>query len=170
MLSVKDKAPEFVLEGYIKDEIKTFKLNNYKNKWVILFFYPLDFTFVCPTEVKALSAKYEDFRNLGAEVFGVSVDSVHSHQSWSKELGELNFPLLSDFHKRISHQFGVLDEEAGHSMRATFIIDPEGNIRWLNVSSDDVGRNIDELFRSLSALQTGKLCPAEWNPGGKTLN
>lgn len=170
MLSVNDKAPEFALEGYIKGEIKTFKLANYKNKWVILFFYPLDFTFVCPTEVKALSAKQEDFKKLGAEIFGISVDSVHSHQSWSKELGELNFPLLSDFQKRISHQFGVLDEAGGHSMRATFIIDPEGNIRWLNVSSDDVGRNIDELLRSLSALQTGKLCPAEWTPGDKTLN
>ncbi|MDD5605755.1 MAG: peroxiredoxin [Patescibacteria group bacterium] len=170
MLSINDKAPEFVLEGYIKDEIKTFKLANYKNKWVVLFFYPLDFTFVCPTEVKALSKQYDDFKRLGAEVFGISVDSVYSHRSWSKEMGELNFPLLSDFQKRISHQFGVLDEEGGFAMRATFIIDPEGKIRWLNVSSDDVGRNVDEILRSLAALQTGKLCPAEWAPGEKTLN
>lgn len=170
MLTVNDKAPEFILEGYVKDDIKTFKLANYKNKWVILFFYPLDFTFVCPTEVKALSARYDDFKKLGAEVFGVSVDSVHSHKSWSKEMGELSFALLSDFQKRISHQFGILDEEVGTAQRATFIIDPEGKIRWVNVSSDDVGRSVEEILRSLTALQTGKLCPAEWVGGDKTLN
>lgn len=169
MVIVGDKAPEFALGGYIKDEFKTFKLQSYKGKWVILFFYPLDFTFVCPTEVVALSKAYDDFKKTGTEVFGISVDSVHSHRTWSKELGELNFPLLSDLHKRVSHQYGVLDEDEGTAHRGTFIIDPEGKIRWFMVSSDDVGRSIPELLRTLQALQTGKLCPADWNPGDKTL-
>lgn len=170
MITVGDRAPEFVLGGYIKDDFKTFKLQTYKSKWVVLFFYPLDFTFVCPTEIVALSKSYDDFKKAGAEVFGISVDSAYSHRTWSKELGELKFPLLSDFHKRVSHQYGVLNEAEGTARRGTFIIDPEGKIRWLVISSDDVGRSIPELLRTLQALQTGKLCPADWQPGDKTLN
>ncbi|RLC37851.1 peroxiredoxin [candidate division Kazan bacterium] len=170
MLTVRDKAPDFVLEGYVNDSIKTFKLSNYKGKWVVLFFYPTDFTFVCPTEVIALSKAREDFKKLGAEVFGVSTDSVYSHQAWSKELGELNFPLLSDFNKQISHQYGILDDEKGVARRATFVINPDGEISWLVVSADSVGRSVNDLLRTLEALQTGKLCPADWQPGEKTLN
>lgn len=169
MLTVGDKAPEFILAGYIKGDFKTFKLQNYKSKWIILFFYPLDFTSVCPTEMVALNKMYDDFKKTGAEVFGISTDSVYSHRTWSKELGELKFPLLSDFHKRISHQYGVLDETEGTAQRGAFIIDPEGKIRWLVVSSDDVGRSVSELLRTLQALQTGKLCPADWKPGDKTI-
>ncbi len=169
MLTIGEKAQDFALAGYIKDDFKTFKLQNYKGKWVILFFYPLDFTFVCPTEILALNNTYEDFKKAGAEIFGISVDSVYSHRTWSKELGELKFPLLSDFHKRISHQYGVLNETEGTAQRGTFIIDPDGKICWMVVSSDDVGRSIPELLRTLKALQTGKLCPADWKPGDKTL-
>jgi len=170
MLTIKDKAPDFTLQGYFNDSIKSFKLSNYKGKWVVLFFYPLDFTFVCPTEITALSEAKKDFKKLGVEIFGVSTDSVYSHQTWSKELGELNFPLLADFNKRVSHQYGILDEEEGVAKRATFIVNPDGEIVWLTVSSDDVGRSIDDLIRTLEALQTGKLCPADWKPGDKTIN
>ena len=170
MLTVGDKAVDFMLEGYINDSIKNFKLQNYKGKWVVLFFYPLDFTFVCPTEITGLSKAHDDFKKLGVEVFGISTDSIYSHKTWAKELGELSFPLLSDFNKRISHQYGILDEEMGTAKRATFVISPEGKISWLTVSSDDVGRSVDDLVRTLEALQTGKLCPVDWQPGEKTLN
>lgn len=170
MITISDKAPDFDLQGALREDIRSYKLQNYRNKWIVMFFYPLDFTFVCPTEMLALNEHYEEFKKAGAEVFGISTDSVHSHIAWSKELGSLNFPLLSDMHKRVAHQYGALDETAGTALRATFIIDPEGKVRWLNISSDDVGRSIPEILRSLRALQTGKTCPANWQVGDPTLS
>lgn len=170
MITLYDKAPDFDLQGALRDEIRSYKLQNYRNKWIVMFFYPLDFTFVCPTEILALNDTYDEFKKLGTEIFGISIDSVHSHIAWAKELGGLAFPLLSDINKRVSHQYGVLNETAGTAERATFIIDPEGKIRWINLSSDDVGRNIGEILRSLRALQTGRTCPADWQPGSPTLD
>jgi len=169
MVTIGDKAPDFALQGYVGDDVKTFKLQNYKNKWIVLFFYPSDFSGLCSTEIAGLADAKEDFKKTGAELFPISVDSVHSHYAWTKELGELHFPLLSDFHKRTAHQYGVLDEVDGNAHRATFIIDPEGTIRWINISSGDTGRSISELLRSLSALQTNRSCPANWRPGEATL-
>ncbi|OGB73336.1 hypothetical protein A3K24_00445 [candidate division Kazan bacterium RIFCSPHIGHO2_01_FULL_44_14] len=169
MITIGDKASDFALQGYVGDEIKTFKLQNYKNKWVVLFFYPTDFSDLCSTEIAALTDAREEIKKTGAELFAISVDSIHSHRAWAKELGDLYFPLLSDFHKRTAHQYGVLNEEAGNANRATFVVDPEGTIRWINISSSGTGRSIMELLRSLSALQTNRSCPANWRPGEATL-
>ena len=171
MIKIGEYAPDFKLEGYANGKFKEYALKQYKNKWLALFFYPLDFTFVCPTEIRQFSKKYDEFKKLHADVLGISVDSVHSHKAWVEgALGKINFPLLSDFHKKMSRDYEVLDEDAGTSMRGTFIIDLHAKIRYLVVSDDDVGRSVDETLRVLAALQTGKLCPVEWTPGKKTLN
>lgn len=170
MTKVGNNAPDFELEGYLKDKTRSYSLKDYKNRWIVLFFYPADFTFVCPTEITSLNDKLADFKKLSADVLGVSVDSVHSHKKWVEDLGGIDFPLLSDFHKRISRDYNVLIEETGMSMRGTFIIDPQGKIRYMVVSDDNVGRSTEETLRVLLALQTGKLCPVDWKPGETTLS
>ena len=171
MIKIGENVPDFKLKGYFNGKFKEYALKDYKNKWVVIFFYPLDFTFVCPTEIKEFSAKHASFKKLNAEVVGVSVDSEHSHKAWVEgPLGKINFPLLSDFHKRMSEDYEVLQEDEGTALRGTFIIDPYGKLRYMVVSDHDVGRSVDETLRVVSALQTGKLCPAEWKPGDKTLN
>lgn len=163
-------APTFSVPGYFKEEFNNISLEDHKGKWVVLFFYPLDFTFICPTEITAFSKRNEEFEKLNAVVIGGSTDSEHSHKAWCKEqLGELNFPLFSDKNHTISRDYGVLIEEEGVSLRATFIIDPEGILRWANIHDNSVGRSVSEVLRALTALQTGELCPVEWNPGEDTL-
>ncbi|MEA1909782.1 MAG: peroxiredoxin [Patescibacteria group bacterium] len=169
MLQIGDKAPEFNLKGYLKNKIKDYSSKEFKGKWIVLFYYPADFTFVCPTEVMSLSNAAEEFKKLNSVVLGISTDSVYSHQKWSEELGGLDIALLSDFHKRTSRDYNVLDEDSGESQRGLFIIDPEGTLRYFLVSDGSVGRSTPELLRVISALQTGKLCPAEWKPGEATL-
>jgi alkyl hydroperoxide reductase subunit AhpC len=142
---------------------------DFTGKWIVLFFYPGDFTFVCPTEVKAFSMKNNEFKELDAQVLGVSVDSVHAHKAWIKELGELNYPLLSDITREVSRRYGVLIPYKGVSLRGAFIIDPEGVLRYLVVHDLDIGRSVDEILRVLKALQTGEMCPVEWRPGKPTL-
>lgn len=150
---------------------------NMKNgKWTVLFFYPLDFTFICPTEITAISDSYKDFSAANAEVIGVSTDSVHSHAAWTKiapkdgGIGKLNYPLAEDTNHRLSEQFGVLVEDEGIALRGLFIISPEGVLEHATINSLNVGRNVDEVLRTLSALQTGGLCPVNWNKGEDTLN
>lgn len=137
--------------------------------WTVLFFYPLDFTFICPTEITGFSKRYDAFEELNARVFGCSTDSVHSHKAWLKDLGELKTPLLSDMTHDLSAAYGVLIEEEGIALRGTFIIDPDGVLQYANVHSNSVGRSIDETLRVLKALQTGELCPVDWAEGGQTL-
>jgi len=169
-LQVGKMAPEFSTEVVIGSEVKNVKLSDYKGKkWVVLFFYPLDFTFVCPTEIVEMSQKYEEFTKLNCEVLGGSTDSVYSHKTWLKELGGLNYPLFSDMNREMSREYGVLIEEKGHALRGTFIIDPEGVLRYMVVHDLTVGRSADETLRVLTSLQTGELCPANWKPGQKTL-
>ncbi len=141
-------------------------LNDYKGKWLVMFFYPLDFTFVCPTEITSFSDRYEDFKDLDAEVLGVSVDSIHSHKAWiNSSLGKLNFPLASDITKDVSYDYGVLIEEEGIALRGLFIINPEGEVKYSVIHDNDIGRSVDETLRVLKALQTGGLCPANWTEG-----
>ncbi len=170
-------APDFTMEtalGNGKDFGKV-SLSDYKGKWLVLFFYPLDFTFVCPTEIIAFSDAIEDFKDLDAEVLGVSVDSIHSHRAWintprdQNGLGGLNYPLAADFNKTVARAYGVLDEEAGVAFRGLFIIDPEGILRYQVVTDLNIGRSNDETLRVLQALQSGGLCPANWRPGQKHL-
>lgn len=170
-------APNFSMltTKNMKDLDHTATLEDYKGKWLILFFYPLDFTFVCPTEITAFSDRVEDFQDADAEILGISTDSVHSHRAWintpadQNGLGPINYPLASDITKEVSRAYGVLVEEEGVAMRGLFIIDPEGVIRYQVVHDMNVGRNVDETLRVLEALQSGNLCGANWTPGEQHL-
>ena len=164
-------APDFSATAYVDGEFKQVSLRQYLDagKWVVLFFYPLDFTFVCPTEIKAFSAKAADFTAAGAQILGVSVDSEHSHKAWVEgDLGKMNFPLISDLKKEISDNYGVLHDD-GIGLRGTFIIDPDGILQHSTINNLDIGRNVDETLRTLEAAQTGELCPIGWHKGDATL-
>ena len=171
VVKVGNPAPVFTLEAVAAEEFKTVSLSDYRGRWVVLFFYPLDFTLVCPTEIRGFNAALPRLRELNAEVLAISVDSKYSHLAWIKrgDLGKLEFPLLSDFNKAVARGYGILDEESGAAQRGLFIIDPQGNIQYLVVHNGDVGRSVEETLRILSALQTGELCPLGWKPGQKTL-
>jgi len=169
-VQINKPVPSFDMGGYYKGEKKRYTLEDYKGKWVLLFFYPLDFTFVCPTELLELSKRHNEFEDLNTQVLGVSVDSVYSHEAWCKgDLGELNYPLLSDMTKDASYNYNVLVEEEGISLRAAFLIDPNGILKSYMVNDLGVGRNVDELLRLVKAFQTGELCPVGWEPGQETL-
>ncbi|MCC3374951.1 peroxiredoxin [Cohnella sp. REN36] len=170
-------APEFTMETVNGDgkEFGKASLSDYKGKWLVFFFYPLDFTFVCPTEIVALSDAYDQFKALNTEVLGVSVDSIHSHRAWintpknDNGLGQLNFPLAADITKQVARDYGVLIEEEGIALRGLFIIDPDGVLKYQVVNHNDVGRSVEETLRVLQALQSGGLCPINWKPGDKHL-
>ncbi|HBQ22010.1 MAG: thioredoxin peroxidase [Deltaproteobacteria bacterium GWA2_38_16] len=175
---VQKPAPEFKGQAVVGKEFKEVKLSDYKGKWVVLFFYPLDFTFVCPTEIIAFSDAYSKFKELNAEVIGASVDSHFTHLAWintsRKEggLGELRYPLLSDLTKNIARDYGVL-LDSGIALRGLFIINPEGVVQYSVVHDLGIGRNVDETLRVLAAIQqvkkTGEVCPANWTPGKDTM-
>jgi|SaaInlStandDraft_7_1057024.scaffolds.fasta_scaffold149833_2 peroxiredoxin 2/4 len=163
-------APDFDVETVVKGgDFARAHLEDYKGKWLVLFFYPLDFTFVCPTEITQFSKNYDQFEALNAEVLGGSTDSVHSHKAWLKELGDLNFPLFADMNHDMSWSYGVLMPEEGIALRGTFIIDPEGVLRYALYHDLSVGRSVTETLRVLTALQTGELCPVGWEKGQETL-
>lgn len=164
-------APPFVLDGVVNMEFKKVSLKEYRGKWVVLFFYPADFTFVCPTEIKGFSKALPEFRQVNAEVLAVSVDSKFAHLAWLKSgaLDKLDYPLLADPAKRTARSYGVLNEQEGAARRGLFIIDPQGVIQYQVVHSDKVGRSVDETLRVLKALQTEELCPINWRPGEKTI-
>jgi alkyl hydroperoxide reductase subunit AhpC len=168
MLTIADPAPDFALPGVFRDEVKTYSLNEVRGRWLVLFFYPADFTFVCPTEVIGFREKTGDFREEGAEIYGVSVDSVESHRSWAGELGGLSYPLLSDAEKAVSRAYQVLHPAEGVAIRATFLIDPKGVIQYSAACNMNVGRSVEETLRVLQALRTGKMCPAGWKSGDPT--
>jgi len=141
----------------------------------VLLFYPLDFTFVCPTELTTFSDRYEDFEGIGAEVIGVSTDSVHSHRAWLKTPRDkggvegLKYPLASDITKKVASDYGVLISDKGIALRGLFVIDPEGILRYAVIHDLNIGRSAEETLRVIQALQTGGLCQAEWRPGQETL-
>ena len=169
MSLVTREAPAFTLEGVVDGEFKTVSLEEYRGKWLVLFFYPLDFTFVCPTEIREFSKRAEEFREAGAEIATVSVDSKYSHLAWQKEIGQIAYPMLSDITKEAAWSYGVLLEKEGVALRGLFIIDPEGIVRYELTHDLSVGRSVGETLRVLKALQTGELCPVDWEPGGETL-
>lgn len=177
MLQVGKKAPDFDMPS--TKDMKTLKdnvrLSDYKGKYLIMFFYPLDFTFVCPTELKAFNEKLDEFKRVGAEVLAVSTDSVYSHRAWINTtedkggLGSLKYPLASDITKDISRDYGVLMEDKGIALRGLFIVDPDGVLQYQVVHSLNIGRSVEETLRVLEALKTGGLCQANWKPGQKPL-
>ncbi|KAK4792506.1 hypothetical protein SAY86_022941 [Trapa natans] len=174
-------APDFEAEAVFDQEFINVKLSDYiGKKYVILFFYPLDFTFVCPTEITAFSDRYAEFEKLNTEVLGVSVDSVFSHLAWvqtdrkSGGLGDLKYPLVSDISKTISKSYGVLIPDQGIALRGLFIIDKEGVIQHSTINNLAIGRSVDETLRTLQALQyvqdnPDEVCPAGWKPGEKSM-
>ncbi|XP_050228917.1 2-Cys peroxiredoxin BAS1, chloroplastic [Mercurialis annua] len=178
---VGNKAPDFEAEAVFDQEFIKVKLSDYiGKKYVILFFYPLDFTFVCPTEITAFSDRHHEFDKINTEVLGVSVDSVFSHLAWvqtdrkSGGLGDLNYPLISDVTKSISKSFGVLIPDQGIALRGLFIIDKEGVIQHSTINNLAIGRSVDETLRTLQALQyvqenPDEVCPAGWKPGEKSM-
>ncbi|HEY9583154.1 MAG TPA: peroxiredoxin [Candidatus Paceibacterota bacterium] len=170
--TIGSQAPDFVLDGVMNGKYRRYSLKDYKNKWLVVFFYPLDFTFICPTEIREFSRKAGEFRKVMCEIVGVSVDSKESHKAWIERdfKGKLAFPLLSDFQRIMINNYGVHKTDEGVAYRGTFIIDPKGILRHITISDNDVGRSVEETLRVVKALQTGKLCPVEWHPGQKTLN
>jgi alkyl hydroperoxide reductase subunit AhpC len=178
MSLVQQPAPDFKGKAVVGHEFRDISLSQYKGKWLILFFYPLDFTFVCPTEIIDFSNAVESLKKLNAEIVGCSIDSHYTHLAWintpRKEggLGEIKYPLLSDLNKDISRAYGVLTGESV-ALRGLFIINPKGQIVYEVVHDLSVGRNPDEILRVLAAFQhaeiTGEVCPSSWKPGSKTM-
>ncbi len=170
-------APDFDMPSTknIEKLNENVKLSDYKGKWLALVFYPLDFTFVCPTELTAFSDRYDDFQGIGAEIVGVSTDSVYSHRAWLQTprdkngIEGLRYPLAADMGGNVARDYGVLIEDKGIALRGLFVIDPEGVLRYKVVHDLNIGRSTDETLRVIQALQTGGLCQAEWRPGQETI-
>jgi len=169
-LKVGQQAPNFKAKAYVSGQFKDVSLKDFQGKWVCLFFYPLDFTFVCPTEIKSFATKEVEFKELNCQVVGCSTDSEFSHKAWfERDLSEVKYPVLADTAHQISKDFNVLIEDKGIALRGTFLIDPNGVLQWMSVNALGTGRSVDEVLRTLQALKTGELCPAEWKPGKPTL-
>lgn len=171
-LKVGQPAPEFTCEALLCGEFKTISLADYRGQWVLLYFYPLDFTFVCPTEIVAFNDALDEFTARDCVVLSCSTDSVYSHLGWCNShpgLRAMRHAMLGDTNHAVSSAYGVLIEEKGIALRGTFLIDPSGTLRWANVNDLDVGRSVDETLRVLDALRTGGLTPCEWKPGEATL-
>ena len=169
-VKVGEKIQDMQLEAYQNGEMTKVTLSDYKGKWVVFFFYLLDFTFVCPTEITGFANAEADFTKYNAVVLGASTDSAHSHKAWfQRDMPDVKFPILADTAHKLSREFGVLLEDAGIALRGTFIIDPEGVLRYQVVSALNIGRSVKETVRVLAALQTGGLCQVDWQPGQETL-
>ncbi len=176
MLTIGDRFPDFNLTAVVSTDPKTafndVSNASYKDKWLVVFFWPKDFTFVCPTEIAAFGKLNKDFTDRGAQLLGASIDSEFVHLAWRNnhpDLKDLGFPMLADIKRELSTELGILDKKAGVSMRATYIVDPEGVIRFVSVTDLSVGRNTQDVLRVLDALQTDELCPCNWQKGQDTL-
>lgn len=177
MLTIGDQLPDFSLTACVSvdsgSEFTEISNKDLADKWKVLFSWPLDFTFVCPTEITQFGSHNSAFEKLNAQVLGLSTDSEYSHLAWRTQhpgLKNLPFPMLADKKRELSADLGILHKDAGVCLRATFIIDPSNTIRWVSVNDLNVGRNVPEVLRVLEALQTEKLTPCNWEPGQSTLN
>ena len=171
MLILGKAAPEFTnMETYENGAFGTLSSSDLKGTWTVLFFYPRDFTFVCPTELRGFARHMEDFKALNCGIVAASTDSHHSHKAWfGRDLKEVTYPILADVTHAVSRSFNVLNEETGAAERGLFILDEENVVRYVVLSSDSVGRSVKETLRVLKALQSGELCPIEWEEGDETL-
>ncbi len=177
-VKINQDVPDFKADAFVENEIKSIKLSDYKGKWVVLIFYPADFTFVCPTELEETASFYEEFKKAGAEVMSVSTDTAFAHKAWhdtSPAIKKIKFPMVADPTGKLSRLFGTYIEEEGLSLRGSFIIDPDGKLKTIEIDDNSIGRSAKELLRKLQAAifvrQTGgkEVCPANWEPGKKTL-
>ena len=176
MLTVGDQFPEFALQAAVSlekgREFQEISHQSYPGQWKVVFFWPMDFTFVCPTEIAAFGRRERDFADRDAQVLGVSTDTHFVHLAWRRQhedLRELPFPMLADTKRELAGALGVLHKQDVVALRATFIVDPAGIIRHVSVNDLSVGRNVDETLRTLDALQTDELCPCNWQKGQPTL-
>ena len=177
MSMIGKEISDFKAHAFHENDFKTVSKEDILGKWSVFFFYPADFTFVCPTELEDLASKYEDFKGVGCEIYSVSTDTHFVHKAWhdaSERIKKINYPMLADPTHRISRDFEVLIESDGLAERGTFIINPEGKIVGYEVTAGNVGRNADELFRRVQACQFvhahgDQVCPANWRPGAETL-
>lgn len=176
MLTVSDRLPSFRLQACVSlekgREFQEITNDDLRGKWTVLFFWPMDFTFVCPTEIAEFARRNKDFAERDAQVIGASIDSQYVHLAWRREHADLRnvpFPMLADVKRELSSALGVLHPSEGVALRATFIVDPDGIIRWASVNDLSVGRSVPETLRVLDALQTDELCPCNWQPGQQTL-
>ncbi len=177
MVNIGQKIPDFEMKAYHNGEEKKIKLADHSGKWLVLLFYPADFTFICPTELEEAAELYPEFQKLGAEILSVSADTVFVHKAWadhSPAIKKVKFPMLADPTGRLCRELGTYIEGEGLSTRATFIIDPDGIIRSIELHDNSIGRNAHEILRKLQAAKfvrenKGLVCPASWQPGGKTL-
>jgi len=176
MLTVGERFPEFELPAVVSleegKEFQSLTHQSHAGKWKVVFFWPMDFTFVCPTEIAGFGRRDADFRDRGAQLLGASTDTQYVHLAWRKQhpdLKALPFPMLADNRRELSTALGILHPKEGVALRATFIVDPEGIIRFASVNDLNVGRSVDEVLRVLDALQTDELCPCNWHKGEKTL-
>ena len=177
MLTVGDKLPKFKMLATVSlDKGKEFVEmtdKSHEGKWLVLFYWPKDFTFICPTEIAEFGRMNKDFKARDAQVLGASTDSEFVHLAWRnnhKDLKDLPFPMLADIKRELAQDLGILHKTEGVALRATFIVDPEGTIRWVSVNDLSVGRNVKEVLRTLDGLQTDELCPCNWEKGQATLN
>lgn len=168
MIELLSPAPDFTAYAYAEGTFRTVSLEELRGGWAVLFFYPRDFSYVCPTEIMELARRLPEFEALGFKVLAISCDSEFSHRAWARELGVEGLPLVADFEKRISLAYGVL-LEGGFPARATFVIDPEGIVRHVSVNPPETGRSIAELLRIAEALKLGAMTPVEWHRGEPTL-
>ncbi len=174
---INTKVPDFKVQAYHEGQFKTVTQNDLNGKWSIFFFYPADFTFVCPTELGDMADKYEELKKLGVEVYSVSTDTHFVHKAWhdaSETIKKIRYPMLADPTGHLSRAFGVHIEEEGLAYRGTFVVNPEGRIKIAEIQDNGIGRNADELLRKVQAAQfvathSGEVCPAKWRPGAKTL-
>ncbi len=176
MLTIGDKFPKFSLQGVVSlergKEFAQITDADFPGKWLVVFLWPMDFTFVCPTEIAEFGRRNREFKERDAQVLGVSADTQYVHLAWRRnhpDLKDLPFPMLADTRRELSSALGVLHKQEGVPLRATFIVDPEGTIRFVSVNDLSVGRSVEEVLRVLDALQTDELCPCNWKPGEKTL-
>jgi peroxiredoxin (alkyl hydroperoxide reductase subunit C) len=172
-LSVGQPVPDHSLQAYVRGEPapKVFQLSSLRGSWVVLFFYPGDFTFICPTELAAFAKRHEEFAAEEAVVLAASTNSCFSHKAWFEtdpRLADIRYPVIADSLRELSRSFGVLQED-GAAHRGTYIIDPDGVLLHMSITAHDVGRSVDEVLRTLRAFRTGAMCPADWSPGDATL-
>ncbi|MBN1175999.1 redoxin domain-containing protein [Candidatus Woesearchaeota archaeon] len=176
-MKINSEAPDFEAESFVDDQIKKISLSDYQGKWVVLFFYPADFTFVCPTELGELADHYDEFKKLNTEILSVSTDTAFVHKAWhdnSETIAKIKFPMIADPTRKICTEYGTLIEEEGLSLRATILINPEGKVKAFEFHDNSIGRSIEELLRKIQAAQYveehgGEVCPMNWKPGEKTL-
>ncbi len=177
MVKIGHKIPEFELSAYHNNDIKKIKISEYKGKWLVLLFYPADFTFICPTELEDAANHYEEFQKAGAEVLSVSTDTVYAHKAWrdvSPAIKKIKFPMIADPTGNLCREFGTYMDEAGLSLRGSFIIDPDGVLKAYEIHDNSIGRSAKEILRKVQAAKfvrenKGEVCPASWEPGKKTL-